>query len=764
MHSRDSRDGQLARNPDNTQTGPGGFVVDGKMQAFEAGDVIGGSYEIIEQLGRGAMGMVFKARHTTMGTVYALKLMAAEQLTDVGVRRFQNEAQAIAKLNHPNVIRIYNFGLHLGQLPFYVMDLLQGENLLDKVIEYGPVPVPHCMPIFIEACAGLGYAHRKGILHRDVKPANLVLLDAPDVQGARVKVVDFGIVKFAEEVANAQKLTAMGDVCGSPTYMSPEQAAGAKVDPRSDIYSLGVSLYECLTGNLPFRGRNPMETMMMHHTTPAPSLKANGQGRVFPDTLEYVVAKTLQKEPMDRYQTMDALAQDLKNVLLGAPIGTQQNLGEIFGHSSSGGPQGSAMARDIDPRTNPASATGTSTNTPNVRSTSAPASSAADEIALRFNNRASARFERDSAGTLKGREDEDYDYDAPPAGFNAIKLVVIPLVAVTLLGGLAYFIHTAMSPRQAPTPVVEKVRDTTKEFSDTIGVVKTLVADPQKIELPSAKYFSTIDKANREIVFKFPGAKDDSKMVAYVGEPFNTIFPCTGIRKFPLGAKINLYPAISAEANPDFFLKFRPGEIYEVGFNFPADTDKSFAAVTQVHGFTKLKFNNCNQFTSAILVPMNKLTTIKEFEVTGGQLDGAFYARISWLDNLNLLGMNEITNITPLLAKVAHMNKLEKLYLQRCKLSHGDFLLLAKNNSLKTLSLFSDKISQDQLEVLSAMHGLKVLDIAGNKMGVEVAPIIRKFGSINKLIIDRDNFNFRPANEAFKKWKDALPGVEIKIK
>jgi len=324
MQSTDSHDGQaqttITPNSAQAQTDSASGSVKG---VFAPGEIVGDSYQVINQLGRGAMGLVYRVRHMTMDSEYALKVLTTDQLNDQAVLRFQNEAQAIAKLNHQNIIAIYNFGLHDGRLPFYVMDLLHGDNLMEKLDQHGPMPVHLALQIFIEVCEGLSYAHRKGILHRDIKPANFVMLHNPDVRGAHVKIVDFGIVKFTEELKpDIQKLTAVGQVCGSPSYMSPEQSSGQKIDPRADIYSLGCSLFQALTGKVPFHGRNASETLMMHHEKEPPTLASKCENVKFSDDLEALVAKMIAKAPMDRYQNMDSVAQDMRNILNRKPLGT----------------------------------------------------------------------------------------------------------------------------------------------------------------------------------------------------------------------------------------------------------------------------------------------------------------------------------------------------------------------------------------------------------------------------------------------------------
>ncbi len=196
---------------------------------FNPGDIVGGAYEILRLLGQGGMGNIYLARHNIMLEEYAIKTLRAENLTDVSWKRFQKEAQAIGRMNHHNIIAIYNFGLHERTVPYYVMAQLRGKTLHDIVQENGPMAAAEALPIFVEVCNGMGYAHKKGVIHRDLKPPNIVFLDTEQT-GSRVKIVDFGIVKLSDEAGNSQQLTNIGEVCGSPYYMSPEQCEAGTVD------------------------------------------------------------------------------------------------------------------------------------------------------------------------------------------------------------------------------------------------------------------------------------------------------------------------------------------------------------------------------------------------------------------------------------------------------------------------------------------------------------------------------------------------------
>ncbi len=291
---------------------------------LEIGDLVD-DYEILSLLGTGGMGYVYEARHRVLNKVYALKTIKADRLNETIWRRLQVEAQAIARMNHPNIVGIHNFGMHDGR-PFYVMDLLTGNSLAER-LKKGPLPPEQAIDIFIEVCCGLNYAHKKGIIHRDIKPANIIILAKADASGAKVKIVDFGIAKLAgtSDPSN-QHLTSMGEIFGSPLYMSPEQCLAERTDARSDVYSVGCTLFETLTGQPPFRGNNQVQTMMLHQSAPAPTLAEKAPRLHFPDALEAIIAKMLAKKPMERYQNLAAAAEELEQVstALGTSEGTQK--------------------------------------------------------------------------------------------------------------------------------------------------------------------------------------------------------------------------------------------------------------------------------------------------------------------------------------------------------------------------------------------------------------------------------------------------------
>jgi len=318
-----------------------------ESRALTPGEIIGGSYRLKSLLGRGGMGYVFCAEHTMIKHDYALKMLAAEQLNDVSRRRFEAEGRVIATFNHPNIVKVYNMGIDKGNSPFYVMDLLDGVPLSDCIDKAKGMELADCLDIFGQIAAGLGYAHSKGVIHRDIKPSNVVLLSQNDGQ-VQVKIVDFGIAKVLNASdLESQSRTAPGEVFGSPYYMSPEQCLGDVIDARSDIYSLGCSLFEALTGNPPFRGGNALETVMMHQSAPVPSVSALQPGKTIPASVDVLLARMMAKKPEDRYQSMEQLGHDLTRIKEGRPIGKSAVIGGTESDGDSNSAEGSTGAASI---------------------------------------------------------------------------------------------------------------------------------------------------------------------------------------------------------------------------------------------------------------------------------------------------------------------------------------------------------------------------------------------------------------------------------
>lgn len=281
---------------------------------FRAGDCLSDKYEFLESVGSGGMGIIHKAKHLALNRIVAIKLLHPHLLNPETIMRFQREARTASKLSHPNLIQVQDVGTTDDGQPFMVMDFAGGKSLSELIQEKGRLTVDETLNYFVQICSGLAYAHKQNILHRDLKPSNVMLVEG-EHGGVTAKILDFGIAKVLEDGENkAATLTRTGDVFGSPLYMSPEQCAGGTVDRRSDCYSLGCMLYECLTGSPPYMRKTVLETLMAHAQQEPLSLKEATLGLDFPKPLNDLVMKLLAKSPEDRYQSVLEIREDLQAV------------------------------------------------------------------------------------------------------------------------------------------------------------------------------------------------------------------------------------------------------------------------------------------------------------------------------------------------------------------------------------------------------------------------------------------------------------------
>jgi eukaryotic-like serine/threonine-protein kinase len=273
--------------------------------------VFDGRYRIIRKLGAGGMANVYLAEDQELGRRVAIKILDGRHAADNSfIERFRREAKNAAGLSHPNIVSIYDRGEAEGTY-YIAMEYLSGRSLKELIVSRGPTPIKIAIDYTRQMLAALGFAHRNGIVHRDIKPHNVVV----DSDG-RLKVTDFGIAR-----SGASQMTEVGSIIGTAQYLSPEQARGAPVDQRSDVYSVGVVLYEMLTGRVPFTGDTPLEIAMKHLSeVPVPPSEKRAD---VPEDLDSIVLRALAKDPEDRYQTAEEMDADLARVQRGLSVSTE---------------------------------------------------------------------------------------------------------------------------------------------------------------------------------------------------------------------------------------------------------------------------------------------------------------------------------------------------------------------------------------------------------------------------------------------------------
>ena len=312
--------------------------------------ILNDRYQLLERLGTGGMAVVYRAHDRRLDRYVAIKILRENYSPDPAFQeRFRQEARAAANLSHPNIVTVHDFGYDNGRL-YIVMEYVPGTDLKSYLKRKGHFSVRETLSLMIQACAGVGYAHRAGIVHCDIKSQNFII--TPD---HRLKVTDFGIARALASIQPEEKSEV---VWGSPQYFSPEQAAGLAPSPASDVYSLGVVAYEMLTGQLPFQASSAEELARMHREDPPPP--PSRYNPAIPPTLELVILKVLSKEPSARYRTADQFGRILVNIqneLYGKPTPAQNDIqksGESLTLSQTKPPQ--AQTYPLPVATRPAGA------------------------------------------------------------------------------------------------------------------------------------------------------------------------------------------------------------------------------------------------------------------------------------------------------------------------------------------------------------------------------------------------------------------------
>jgi serine/threonine protein kinase len=675
---------------------------------FAAGEVIGGNYRVLSLIGRGGMGAVYRVHHLFLDKELALKTLSGDQITDVAWRRFQIEGQAIARLDHPNIIRIYDLGISGQNQPYYVMDVVNGVSLAQLIRDQRALKPEFALPIFRQVSAGLAYAHERGIIHRDLKPANIMLV--PNSKAATVaesaaliptaKILDFGLAKLTDLAGGgASGLTKTGEIFGSPLYMSPEQAQGLNTDLTTDIYSFGCSLYEALTGELPLKGGNALETMLMHQSKVPPRLAQMRPDLDFTPELERMVAKLLAKRPEDRYRSFADIASQLL-------LMERQTTGisSSSNHSSSGAP---------------------------------------DQV---------ARGQSEPDGQYSG------EFTNPPAAPLTTKPWFWPSILAgsalffVLLGSGAYLILTPK--KEPPARVSNLALPHAKREAQVQSSHQDLKAK-EEINQASAenttadgKPFNAFDSYNKsstetpfssiegtgvgqQIVFDF-GTGPAIGMFKYdltddvlqklgnawqsnndpsLKNPYKFGVPAQGKKKFLRSQPLIFIPFVETCNTPALFKRFRKDDLYQLTLANNDYVNSDFLPyIKHLTGLRTLNLNDTDVNDKGLEV-IDSLTGLNGLRIDRTKISGQALAKSAVLQRLRYLMYKYGNDISVVIKAIENSPKIIELNLDYDHLTNADLKILARLPKLRKLDINGCDVGLEGLKILATSKSLQNLAI-----------------------------------------------------
>jgi len=507
---------------------------------LQPGMIIRNKYQILERIGVGGMGVVYKARHLTFNEVCAIKIVNDVIAGDANfLQRFQKEAVVTRKLRHPNAVRVDDFDYTDDGRPFIVMELVEGKNVGEILQEQGPFRVPRAVRITMQVARALGVAHKLGVVHRDIKPGNILL--TTDEQGQETaKVLDFGIAKLREAVGDANSgMTMTGMVVGTPLYMSPEQFMGKKgdgeIDGRTDLYSLGVVLYQMVTAQLPFEGDTLYSLMMQHmQGTVKPPREVVPELNI-PESLSRVILKAIDKSREQRFQTAEEFVAALDEVATDVAKESgpdHQLVDDPIPHVGATSLFCSSQALPVPSKTGPSAA---ANGMPTPRSTAAPLAVPASAPASQTNPASTAP----PADSVLVKSAAQHLF-LQPRTFRLkhfLILMVLGLAAV-LVVGFGYLKYQSLRRMEIERAVTEKL---TTASSPTLrqAAVTVFVSDTREVIL-GGNLSSPEDLASAEaLASSVPGVTHVTNRISVIPAVVPAVVPS----KVPGGV-----PAESAES------------------------------------------------------------------------------------------------------------------------------------------------------------------------------------------------------------------------
>jgi serine/threonine protein kinase len=670
-------------------------------EKFKTGSLIAGTYRVLDFIGEGAMGLVYKVEHTLLNKTLAFKVLKTEYLSESIWKRFRLEAQAIARLNHPNIVKIYDMSQTEDGLPFFTMDLLVGQSLDHYLQENGPLTVKEALPIFRQVCAGLAYANDHGIIHRDIKPGNIMLIDnLTEVAKCTVKIVDFGIAKLVDDGnTSEQGLTKPGEVFGSPLYMSPEQCMGAKLDQRSDMYSVGITMFQALTGRPPLLGKSAVETAALHQSKEAPLLCDVAPDIEFPHKLEEVIATMLAKAPDDRYSSLSEVAQELLRLEKG----------------------------DVS------------------------------------NIKPQSYSQHYSEDTQQGTTQVTKKQVVLLAALALISIAAIVFLVVTYNSltqpskKQAQDTQPAVQPKTVsifldPNPLSKANRNDEDDIltNEQMKQIRTFV-DSDK------RQFSSIVKTGNQYskVFNFPSNFSIGKVNwNFYRKPVNG----SGTIAIPYGRALKVEASVELRAFPELLMKFAPDDVvWFVITDVTPREPKLYPAIAHLSSLKFLELKGC-KINDSDLKALEKLKNLETLNISQSYVSSAQLINCSLLKHLKNLQTECLVQPSVFLETLQKYNQIETLDLRHTTLTKRDVAAISRMSKLTSLTVKQDELNDGDIETLSKLRNLKHLNIDEcPSLTIDCLSSLAKFPALKTVIVP----NQLRTEQVYDKLKKLAPQIQV---
>jgi serine/threonine protein kinase len=660
---------------------------------LNTGDIIGGCYRVDETVASGGMGTVYKVFHQTLGRTLALKTLKTSRISRESWTAFVTEAKVLSRLEHPNLVKVYDLGLIDNRLPYFVMDFIDGEPLSNKIKREGALPVALALAIFEQVAEGLAYGEEIKLLHRDIKPGNIMLQKTVDPTQFIVKIVDFGLATEATGAGGEinQK------ICGSPPYMSPEQSLYQNLDSRSDMYSLGCSLFETLTGAPPFIGENALITLSKHQTEKPPTLKEASLGTEFAPVLERMMAKMLAKDPANRIQTFAELKQIIKKM------------------------------RQLEQN---------------------------DQLASEALTVKKESAKPGQAKTTKTTETKKLPLIAI---LTTLAIVALGCTGAFLFLKNSSKSQSPNNPKTQAPQDVGLIKKLQSNSDDATQITDEQLCGENNARLFSDFYrhypFSEVKEISgvRQLVLNFPRTKS-AGTIALVepGDLLKEAQPAQGSLVLPQNAHVYFAPNKIFTASQNLFRQLKPDDLDTLdlskNLNVATATPSMFDQLT---GLRALNLND-TAIGDATIADLSKLSGLKSLKIDRTDITGDGLVKLEQINKLNALELGISFQLDRLLNKIQSSTALNSLKIRGTPVAAHELTLIAKIPGLKILSLDDTNTVQRDLLALKSAPALECLTLSNLLYDPSIKSILTELPHLKAVNLSMGSWN-AAAREAFIK-------------